>query len=160
MVAALQFTLIVNHQFSNQNTGLQQETPSQYCDCLRLWQLHIKTLCYFWTPAICIQKHEVRLQSPLLSSSTHTSKFVGYFRIRKYCFEQKSSPLSHYQYDVSHYEMNTHLLPLIQFIWYASRCSKKNLSLLRNSFNLQQLSCALHSTWTPRSTAPLFATDI
>jgi len=47
IVAALQLTLIVNHHFSNQNTGLQQETPSQHCDCLHMWQLHSKILCYF-----------------------------------------------------------------------------------------------------------------
>ena len=33
--------------FSKQNTGLQQETPSQHCDCLCLWQLHSKTLLFY-----------------------------------------------------------------------------------------------------------------
>jgi hypothetical protein len=46
IVTALQLTFIVNHHFSNKNTGLQQETSAQHCDCFHMWQLHSKILLF------------------------------------------------------------------------------------------------------------------
>jgi hypothetical protein len=40
-------------QFFQSKYWIKQETPSQHCDCLQLWQLNNIKLCYLWTPALC-----------------------------------------------------------------------------------------------------------
>ena len=118
IAAALQLTLIANHHFSNHDNGLQRETPSLHCDCLRLWQLHSKTLCYFWTPALYVfnsMRRKYRVNDLLCLCPAHL-KICRLFRNREILFwiEQKCSALSCEYYDVSRYEMRTHPLPLKQ----------------------------------------------
>jgi hypothetical protein len=87
IVAALQLALILCHQFSNQSTGLQQEHFHSLVNaCICGNSTVRRSIIFEHLHYVC---HSMRCNSWVcFCLYPRTSKFAGYFKIRKYCFEQ------------------------------------------------------------------------
>jgi hypothetical protein len=101
--------------FSNQNVWLQQKTPSQNCDCLRLWQFHSNSATFD-------HLHYVFITCGAVTELIITSVFFraleiwGLFQNQEILFwiEKTCSALSCNYWDVSRYVIQTHLPTLIR----------------------------------------------